>query len=253
MSIHLYPPSRPQSIPEVLDSTFKIFSTSLLKVLPYGMLLTLVAQLVQIYALASGAPIPRFPYRDPTSWYLFAISVILASAVWPALLLRQRAMAQGERVSVRAEFAAAFSRLPALLALDALVILAIGLGLVFFVIPGLYLAVALSMALPEFLFERQSPLEAIQSSLRLIRGNWWRVFAVMLVCLVVGLVFNILGGILVFILIQFERGADLAAVTATSTVAMLSLGAVSMPFIMAMTLALFGDLVARRNLPVPGP
>ncbi|HEY5102279.1 MAG TPA: glycerophosphoryl diester phosphodiesterase membrane domain-containing protein [Steroidobacteraceae bacterium] len=253
MSTHLYPPQRPQSIPEVLDGIFKIFSTSLLKVLPYSMLLTLVGQLGKIYALATGAPIRRFPFRDPTWWFLFVLSTTLSCVLWVALLLRQRAIAQGLPVSARAEFAAAFGKLPALLLLVTLTILATGLGAILLVVPGVYLFVALSMALPEFLFEQRPPLEAMQSSLRLVRGNWWRVFAVMLVCTVIVLVFNILGGIFAFILVQFERGADLAVVTATSTVFIISLGVVVMPFMVAMTLALFGDLLARRALAAAGP
>jgi hypothetical protein len=252
MSMHLYPPTRPQSIPEVLDSTFKIFSASLLKLLPFSMLMTLVGQTTNIYALASGRPMQRFPPRDQISWYLYVISTALSSAVWAALLLRQRAIAQGRPVSARAEFATAFSKLPALLLLAAFSMLAIGLGAVFLVLPGIYLLVALWMAVPEFLFEERSPLEAIQSSLRLIRGNWWRAFAVLLVAFVIIFVFYALGGIFAFILVQFERGADLAVVTATSTVFIISLGAVVMPFMVATTLALFGDLRARRALIAPG-
>jgi hypothetical protein len=116
------------------------------------------------------------------------------------------------------------------------------------VVPGVYLLVALWMAVPELLFEVRSPLEAMQSSLRLVRGSWWRAFGVLIVAFVVVFVFYALGGVFAFILVQFERGADLAVVTATATVFIISLGAVVMPFMMATTLALFGDLVARRAL-----
>jgi uncharacterized membrane protein len=82
-------------------------------------------------------------------------------------------------------------------------------------------------------------------SLHLMKGNWWRTFAIFLVSLVIVLVFYILGGIFAGIVAQFERGADIAVLTATSTVVIISLGAVSTPFFAAMTLAIFGDLKAR--------
>jgi hypothetical protein len=248
MSTQLYPPARAQSIPEVLDTAFKLFSISLLKVLPYGMLGTLAGQLGNIYNLAIGRPLQRFLPRDPVSWLVFGASVTLSTALWAAVLLRQRAISQGAPVSVPAELAIVVRRLPALIGLILLQILAVAAGFIVLVIPGVYIGVALSMAVPALVLDILSPTEAMKLSLRLMKGSWWQTFAIFLVSLAIVVVFYVLGGIFAAIVAQFEQGADVAVVTATSTVVVISLGAVSTPFFAAVSLAIFGNLKARAAL-----
>lgn len=248
MSTSLYPPGRPQSIAEVLDGAFKIFSVSLLKVLPYGMLGTLAGQLGNIYNLATGRPIGRSLPRDPTSWLVFAMSLVVSVALWVAVLVRQRAIAQGAPVAMRAELAAVLHRLLPLLLFILVDALAVCAGLVLLVIPGVYIGIALSMGVPALALENQGPIAAMRSSLRLVRGYWWRTFAIFLASTAIVIVFYVLGGVFAAIVAQFERGADVAVITATSTVVVISLGAVSTPFFAATTLAIFGDLRVRRAL-----
>jgi Membrane domain of glycerophosphoryl diester phosphodiesterase len=245
MSTQLYPPRRAQSIPEVLDTTFKLFSISLVKVLPYGMLGTLAGQLGNIYNLTTGRPARQFLPRDPTAWLVLAISVALSMALWAAMLLRQRAISQGTPVSMQAELRRVARRLPALLGFLVLQLIAVGAGFVLLIIPGVYIGVALSMTVPALVLEDEALIEAMKLSLRLMKDNWWRTFATFLVTFIIVCVFYLLGGIFAAIVTQFERGADVAIVTATSTVVVISLGAVSSPFFAAMTLAVFGNLQTR--------
>lgn len=55
------------------------------------------------------------------------------------------------------------------------------LGLVFFIVPGIYLGIALIMVLPLMQFSGFSLSEAIRESFQLIKGHWWQTFAIMLV------------------------------------------------------------------------
>jgi hypothetical protein len=246
MSARLYPPTRPQLISEVLDTAFKIFSVSLLKTVPYGMLITLAGQLVNIYHLLSGRPVRRVLPQDPTGWVLYTISMILTLTLWAALILRQRAIAQGAPVRMQAELAVAVRRVAALAALTILEVLLVGIGTALLIIPGLYLLIALWMAVPLLVLESTGPIDAMKSSLRLMRGNWWRAFAIFLVTIAIYFVFILLGIVFAAMVVQLERGADLAVVTATSTVFVISLGAFSAPFIAAVMLATLGDLQARE-------
>src|SRR5947208_2524324 len=50
----LYPPPRPQSVGEILDSAFRIFRATLLQCLPYATVAVIASQLPNIYYLASG-------------------------------------------------------------------------------------------------------------------------------------------------------------------------------------------------------
>ena len=248
MSARLYPPPRPQLISEVLDSAFRIFAASLLKALPYGMLITLAGQLVNIYNLATGRALRRLFPQDRIGWLLYALSLIVTLTLWAALILRQRAIAQGSVVAMQAELAAAVRTLPALALLSILNVIGVGVGIVLLIIPGLYMLIALWMAVPVLVLDRIGAIEAIKASFTLVRGHWWRTFAIFLATIAIYFVFVVLGIVFAAMLVQFERGADVAVVTATSTVFIISLGAFSVPFIAAVMLAVLGDLKVRRAL-----
>src|SRR2546430_4501110 len=53
----LYPPPRPQSVGEILDSAFRIFGVTLLRCLPYSFLGVIVGHLTTFYDLATGHPV----------------------------------------------------------------------------------------------------------------------------------------------------------------------------------------------------
>jgi hypothetical protein len=102
------------------------------------------------------------------------------------------------------------------------------------------------MAFPALVFERQGPIDALAYSRRLVRGNWWRTNAILVVTIVMLAVFYFLVLVLAAIAVQFARGADLVLVSAASTVLVIALGAFSTPFFTAMTLAQFGNLKVRH-------
>jgi hypothetical protein len=246
MSTHLYPPSRPQSIGEVLDTAFKLLGVSLLKTLPYSILMTLAGQLGNIDNLLAGRNARIFVPRDPATWLLWAVSVISSLLLWAALLRRQRAIAQGEPVSTRAELATALHLLPSLVLLFILLFVAVLCGTLLLIVPGIYLAVALSMAMPAMVLAGKSPIDALKYSLALVRRQWWRVLGIILVTAVIIVAFYILAIIVTVIVVRFARGADVALVTAATTVLVIALGAFANPCFSAMVLAIFGDLEARR-------
>ena len=56
---------------------------------------------------------------------------------------------------------------------------AVALGLVALVLPGIWIAVALSLTTPALVLERLAPLAALRRSYALVRGRWWRTAGVM--------------------------------------------------------------------------
>jgi hypothetical protein len=237
----LYPPLRPQSVSEVLDSAFHIFAATLLKTLPYGILLILSGQLVNIYNLATERPL-QSAWHDATSALLSFVSFIAVAPILGATLLCQRASAQGQPSFMRTEFAQALRLLPQIAAVLLLAGLAILLGFILLVLPGLYLCVALSLATPALLLAHKGPIDAMKFSLHLIHGHWWRTAGIYAITLVIMIVFYFLAAILVVVAVQFIRGADVALMTAAARVLIIVLAAFSFPYGTATTLAVFGDL-----------
>jgi hypothetical protein len=246
MSMLLYPPGRPQSIGEVLDTTFKLLGISLVKTLPYGILMTIVGQLGNIDNLLTGRNARIFVPRDPATWLLWTVSMLGSLLLWAALILRQRAIAQDAPVSMRAELAAAVHMLPSLAGLFILVTAAVLCGALLLIVPGVYLAVAFSMATPALVLAGKGPIDAMNYSLSLIRGHWWRTLGIFLVTAVILCAFYILAIVVTVIVVRFAHGADVALVTAATTVLIIALGAFANPCVTAMILAVFGDLEVRR-------
>ena len=246
MPQRLYPPARPQSTGAILDAAFQIFAASLLRVLPYGILLALAARLGDLYNLATGRAIGRRASHDLRWWLVYLVSVIVQLLLWAALLQRQRAVAQGERSLMRTELALALQRLPALLGMAVLILLAVAGGTLCLILPGVYLAVAFLMAQPALVLEGRGPIEAMKFSMQLVRGSWWRTLLIFVVAIVILFVFYTLALVILGILYQFTRRADIAIVGAAAVVVISALSVFSFPFIGATTLAVFGDLQVRH-------
>jgi|GEM_PF-2350537 len=75
-------------------------------------------------------------------------------------------------------------------------------GIIFLIIPGIYLIITMSLASPIYVFENVSIGEAIKKSFKLINGKWWSTFGLLfvsgLIAIVVGLVFSIPTYVLMF-------------------------------------------------------
>ncbi len=240
----LYPPSRPQSIGEVLDSAFLIFKVTLVKCLPYGLLAMVASQLQSIYDVATGRPLGS---GDALWWLFFLLGMLVSIALWSAVILRQKALLEGLPSPAGQDLSAALRKLPIMVAALVLALLAVLAGLVFLVLPGIYLAVAFSLGAQAVLLSGKRPVEALRYSLRLVSGNALRAFTVFCVGLSIVLVFDMLMFTLVAVLLQFAGTGDLTVVTSYLPVVVIALGAVTAPFLCALALALYGDLLVRRE------
>jgi hypothetical protein len=114
-------------------------------------------------------------------------------------------------------------------------------------IPALYVGVFFLCSWPALLIGRKGVIGSLRYSANLIRGNWWRTVMIYTVAVTMIIVLSVTAGMIVGVLAAFGAARDLAVTTAVSAVMVVASGAVYMPFITAMTLALYGDLQARRE------
>ena len=125
MADTLYPPRRPQSVGEILDGAFRIFTATLLGCIALAVVGRIAAQLPNLYALLTGGARKLATAAQDPKWWLFYIAgVCLATWLWGAMLLRQRALITGAPVSLRAELATAARRVPGLIGIFLLMALA---------------------------------------------------------------------------------------------------------------------------------
>jgi hypothetical protein len=207
----------------------------------------IASQLANMHELLTGRPLKAFPRHDPAWWFWYAIGLILSLAFSGALILRQNAIATGAPTSASAELRTVTARFVELLVVGVLALVGILLGLLLLVLPGLYLAVAFMFAMPALLLRPCKPSEALRYSAWLVHRNWWRTVLTIFLTFFVMVAFEALIGVLAAIAGVIWGVADLAVVSAISAVAGVALGAVALPFMWAVVLALYGDLQVRRE------
>jgi hypothetical protein len=258
MSSALYPPGRPLAIAEVLDLAVRIFKASLVRCIPYGILVVIFEQLPNIYDLGSGAVRQPFGGGRPIWMVLFVVGTLLALMTWSALLLRQRAMIGHTPTTFKVELTEMLRRLPSFVLATGFffIVVAAPFALTLVLSPpwsriplaalALYLAVLLSCTWPAVMLARQGPFGALRQSVRLIWGNWWRVVAIYAVGAAAVFVLAILVGILIAVVVP-ALVADIPVMMAVFTVLANGMVAVVAPFVGALLLAVFGDLRVRRE------
>lgn len=77
------------------------------------------------------------------------------------------------------------SRIFNVLGYNILVAIIVGIGFLFFVIPGVYLAIVLSLGSAIIIFEDSNPIDAFSRSFTLIRGKWWSTFGLLVVMFII--------------------------------------------------------------------
>lgn len=280
----LYPPARPQSVGEILDSTFRIFGATLLKCLPYAILGVIVGQLGSVYDLLKNGrptldPVSRLALVQDRKWWLaILVGFLLALVFTNAVILRQFSLASGRGVAAGAELRRAVGRLPGVLLIvivwglaiagtmiPVTIIVAVPLGLasaggarqgaiwgtVIFILVALvaisWIVIRWICSTAVYLLTERGPLASMGHSWRLTSGSYWRLSVVYTVAVVLMLVFYLIASVLGTAVAAAIAHGDLAVMTAVMTTVVVLLGAFAAPFYSALMLAVYGDLTVRRE------
>jgi hypothetical protein len=247
---------------EVLDTAFRIFQTTLLGSLPYSVVTTVAGQLQNIYAILGGRALHKFANTDPTWWLLYLLGTVIGGTFLNAILIRQAASASGSPSTGSAALVEGLRKAPASIVMLLLICLVVGLffvpvlvvprpyrnlSLLALCIPAGFVGVFFLCSWPALLVGRKGIIGSLRYSANLIMGNWWRAVLIYAVAVTMIIVLSATAAVIIGVLAAFGVTRDLAAMTAISAVIMVASGAIYMPFITAMMLALYADLQARRE------
>jgi hypothetical protein len=84
-------------------------------------------------------------------------------------------------------------RIGSLIGAAILVFLTVLLGAIALILPGIYLAVGLAFTTPALILEGQSVTTAMGRSRELVKGDWWRVFGILILASIIA---SIVGGVI---------------------------------------------------------
>jgi hypothetical protein len=254
---------RPLSFGELLDEIFRVYrrhfwlfvSIALLLALPSLVLQIVSGQADQVGFSASllGGATGGGSEQDarPPDLNLAALGLqyLLAIALIPfaegAIALAAIDTALGRPVTLASCFRRVLRRYWALLGVALLGVVLLPL---FFCLPVfVWILVRWSMAVPALLAERRGPVQAIQRSWELTRDNWWRLFGILLVVVLIQVVMNSLlgaAGLPIAILIPFVSNLVRGAVAVTVS----TLGtALVTPILYLCVVLLYFDLRIRKE------
>lgn len=274
----LYPPSRPQTVGEVLDSAFRIFGATLLKCLPYATLGVIAGQIPTLYDLSKGRSLTQAALmdhvRDPLWWLLYIMAIFTTMVLTNAVIVRQHALVTGRPAAVAAELARSARRVPGIILIGILLGLAIMgcilpaavaagvakgagggaaalavFGLLFLVvlIPASWLLIRWSCSVTVYLLTERGPVESMSHSWQLTAGSFGRLSLIYTIAVVLIIVLYVLSGVIGGMLALLLARGDVAVITAATTVVVVLLGAVATPFYWGLALAVLGDLSVRRE------
>ena len=138
----------------------------------------------------------------------------------------------------------ALSRILTLVAIGIIAGLAIALGLVLLVIPGIWLAVSVAMVPHVVALEDRSVIASLTRSIRLVRGRWWPTLGYLLL---VGLMGSVAGWLLQFVAIPLVAVGDISTGLALVFVAGLIFQGLVVAAIAVMNTMWYLDLRARQE------
>lgn len=183
--------TQPSSIGRVLDSGFKLFAASLKPVLALTIFAAIVNIIMQYSMMQAMTPMTQVATQEEMAQYMatmwpqiIAFSIIawlISIIIYNAILSRIGNISKGNSDELYNSLIVGLKKsLPVFIA-AILYTLAISLGFVLLVIPGLILMVTMLFFQIMIVVEDEGIIASLKSSHSLVWGNYWRTTAVIMI------------------------------------------------------------------------
>jgi len=245
-------PSEPQSIGGVLDNGIQLFKASLARVFPLAMAGGLLSTLPEIVTRVTGLGSIEAALLGGSMGLVLAavfITSLLTFAAYLAVLAMLDAMANNHSMAIDEAVLAGLTRLPAMLGASILYSLAVLVGMILLIVPGIIISVYWILYTIAVISDRKGPVQSLGYSYQLIKGYWWRtatilgVLGIIAIVLYSALIMLVAGGMLGGAL-DSEDSVGLLVFTFVITPLVT---AVMTPFFYAILLVTYNDLKLRRD------
>jgi hypothetical protein len=252
------PALRPLGIGEILDVGIKITTRHYWTLVRVVLVVVVPIQvLASIVTLSAPDGTNTFDFETGTvdegdEWTFIAAALtaalltLVAQTIATGVCFKAVADAYLGRVpSWRRSLGEVVRRLHSILWISFLTYLLAGLALIPCILPGIWLYFSWTVAVPAFLTEGVKGRRALGRSFRLVKGFWWRTFAIIVLgSILSGIIEAVVGGLLGAV--SFTSDDETVTVLANLIASVLA-GAVTTPFIAAVTIVLYVDLRVRKE------
>ncbi len=167
---------------------------------------------------------------------LGVLTLIVSSIILPAAIIYASLKGwAGEPVSMRESLRLMLSRFWSLLGLGIVAAIAIGLGFLLLVVPGLILYSGWFVVVPVLIMERKGVFDSLSRSWELTSGYKWQIFAVIVIAFVIQMLIAAL-----FSIPSMAMAIDVESVVAVDPGASFGFG-----YIVAQLFSMIGDAIAQ--------
>jgi hypothetical protein len=109
------------------------------------------------------------------------------------------------------------------------------------------LVLGFTVAVPVAVLTEKGLVATLREGISLVAGSWWRTLVTFAVWAVLLAVFNFVAVIIIVMALPLIGATDVATVTAGTPVVFVALRAIGLPFLVAILLAVYGDLQVRKH------
>jgi hypothetical protein len=256
-------PTVPRSIGGVLDDTFQLYKASFSRCWQPMLILALIGVAIGFYRFSNVPPVaPGASLRDlllqfqvvPRGYQAVNLLVMIVDLVlYSVLLLNIVAVSHGDTPSLGASFSQALRRAPALIVATIIFCIAVVVGLILLLVPGIYLLNRLQLYMVPLVSESQGPVQSLGTSWNLVGGHWWRTGTLLFVMFAIMYVLNLalvaLAGAVVAVagggastLVQGAGAFVFGSIIVSAIVSIFTT-----PLLVAVFVAVYQDLVLRKG------
>jgi hypothetical protein len=258
------PPSAPRSIGGVLDDTVRLYRGSFSSWIVPSVLLAafgfVVALLSRVLATVYPGTLPAAGTtavaayatlaRTPGFWLGFIVFLVIYLAVYltvyAVVVANILTVATTGQAKVRSNFKAGLALAPGVLLGFVLSGLAMGVGVLLLLIPGIYVWGRLQYWIVALVDERQGALASLNTSWRIVAGHWWRSTTILTVWVIIMVVLFFVIGMIAGMAAATAKG-DAAGLQLVTQLVSGVLNIFTVPFIPCALVAIYRDLKLRAE------
>jgi len=247
-------PVAPLPIGGVLDDAIKLYRESFAHCWLIALLTSLVRGAFGIATVLYIRPVLQRPtpaallhvYQQPPVAAGYLLYVVLSIALFGALIASQAAVANGRPVSTGAALGIGFGRLGRAVLASIVLWVVVVVGLVLFIVPGIYLIGSLCLWAVALYADDAGALQSLSISRALVKGHWWRTATILGVAVIIILVFGFILGAVGGAFAVVARG-DVVSFQLIIQVVSIIGNVFLVPAIPAVLVGTFRDLQLRRE------
>lgn len=245
-------PQEPSSMARLLDASFRLFSAGFVKVIGIGLMLA--ASYIAFAFMTNhimgvppdGSEISPEGFKHNLAAFFVAVFgfTMFTFLFYGAIIYRFDNITHQRQDTLVDALGVGMKKLPSMLVATILYTLAIAIGMLLLVVPGIILGLSLSFYWIFITVENLGGYASLKASHKLVWGLWWRTLSVYMVPGILMIIFYVLAGMIGYGL--SDETATPGTFGAADIVTNLMTGLV-MPYFSALAYVVFNDLKLRKS------